>query len=60
MRGRLEEVASKAVEGARVSERWRVHPDEPVFVRRMRYDLDEWSDLPVPETYRMDPFRDFG
>ena len=60
LRGRLADVASKAVESARVSERWRVEPGEPIFVRRMRYDLDEWSDLPVPEGYRMDPFRDSG
>ena len=58
LRGRLTDVASKAVESARVSERWRVDPGEPIFVRRMRYDFDEWSDLPVPEGYRMDPFRD--
>ena len=58
LRGRLADVASKAVESARVSERWRVDPGEPIFVWRMRYDLDEWSDLPVPEGYRMDPFRD--
>ena len=57
LRGRLADVASKAVESARVSERWRVEPSEPIFVRRMRYDLDEWSDVPVPEGYRVDPFR---
>ena len=60
LRGRLEDVASKAVESARVSRRWRVAPGEPIFVRRIRYDLDEWSDLPVPEGYRIDPFRDSG
>ena len=60
LRGRLADVASKAVESARASERWRVEPGEPIFVRRMRYDLDEWSDLPVPEGYRVDPFRDSG
>ena len=49
LRGRLEDVASRAVESARVSRRWRVAPGEPIFVRRIRYDLDEWSDLPVPE-----------
>ena len=52
--------ASKAVESARVSDRWRVAPGEPIFVKRIRYDLDEWSDLPVPEGYRVDPFRDSG
>ena len=57
LRGRLADVASKAVESARVSERWRVEPGEPIFVRRMRYDLDEWSHLPVPDGYRVDPFR---
>ena len=40
--------------------RWRVDPGEPIFVRRIRYDLDEWSDLPEPEGYGMDPFRDSG
>ena len=60
LRGRLEEVASKAVDSARASSRWRVNPGEPIYVRRIRYDLDEWSDLPVPEAYRMDPFRDSG
>ena len=62
LRGRLEDVASKAVESARVSmsTRWRVAPGEPIFVRRIRYDLDEWSDLPVPEGCRVDPFRDSG
>ena len=60
LRGRLQDVASKAVESARASSRWRVGPGEPVYVRRIRYDLDEWSDLPVPEAYRMDPFRDSG
>ena len=59
-RGRLEDVASKAVESARVSDRWRVAPGEPIFVRRIRYDLDEWSDLPVPEGCRVDPFRESG
>ena len=58
LRGRLADVASKAVESARVSKRWRVEPGEPIFVKHMRYDLDEWSDLPVPEEYRVDPFRD--
>ena len=60
LRGCLQDVASKAVESARASSRWRVGPGEPVYVRRIRYDLDEWSDLPVPEAYRMDPFRDSG
>ena len=60
LRGRLEDVASKAIESARVSKRWRVDPGEPIFVRRIRYDLDEWSDLRVPEGYRVDPFRDSG
>ena len=58
LRGHLGDVASKSIESARVSERWRVDPAEPIFVRRMRYDLDEWSDLPVPEACRLDPFRD--
>ena len=57
LRGQLADIASKAVESARVSERWRVEPGEPIFVKRMRYDLDEWSDLPVPEGYGMYPFR---
>ena len=60
LHGLLADVASKAVESARVSERWQVDPGEPIFVRRIRYDLDEWSDLPVPEGSRMDPFRDSG
>ena len=58
LRGRLEDVASKAIASARVSNRWQVGPADPIHVTRMRYDLDEWSDLPVPEAYRVDPFRD--
>ena len=58
LHGRLADVASKVLESARVSERWRIDPGEPVFARRIRNDLDEWSDLPVPEAYRVDPFRD--
>ena len=60
LRGRLANVTSRAVVTARVSERWRVGPTEPIFVKRIRYDLDEWSDLPVPEAYRLEPFRDSG
>ena len=60
LRGRLEDVASKAVESVRVSKRWCVAPGEPIFARRIRYDLDEWSDLPVPEGYRVDPFCESG
>ena len=60
LRGRLEDVASQAIASARVSKRWRVDPAEPIFVTRTRYDLDEGSDLPVPEAYRVDPFRDPG
>ena len=55
LHGRLMDVASKAVDSARVSSRWRVGPGEPIYIRLFRCDLDEWSDLPVPEAYRMEP-----
>ena len=58
LRGRLDDVASRAVASARVSDRWRVEPTDTIFIKRMRYDLDDWSDLPVPEACRVEPFRD--
>ena len=57
LRGRLEDVASNAVAKARVSERWRVRPTEPIRVRRIEYDLDEPTDLPVPAAFRVIPSR---
>ena len=57
LRGRLEDVASNAVANARVSERWRVRPTEPIRVRRIEYDLDERTDLPVPAAFRAIPSR---
>ena len=48
LRGRLEDVASTAVANARVSRRWRVGPIDPIRVKRIEYDLDERTDIPVP------------
>ena len=56
LRGQLEEVASKAVASAR----WPAGPARPIHVRRLRYDLDAGTDLPVPETYREAPIHDSG
>ena len=41
LRGRLEDIASNAVANARVSRRWQVGPTEPIYVKRIEYDLDE-------------------
>ena len=60
LRGRLDDVASKAIESARVSVPGRVSPTEPIRVKRIQYDLDERTDLPVPEAYRAAPSRDSG
>ena len=60
LRGRLDDVASNAVANARVSGRWRVGPTEPILVKRIEYDLDERTKLPVPAAYRAAPSRDSG
>ena len=60
LRGRLEDIASNAVANARVSRRWRVGPTEPIYVKRIEYDLDEGTALPVPAAYRAAPSRDSG
>ena len=41
LRGRLEDVASNAIANAPVSGRWQVRPTEPIYVKRIEYDLDE-------------------
>ena len=60
LRGRLEDVASTAVANARVSRRWRVGPIDPIRVKRIEYDLDERTHIPVPAAYRAAPPRDSG
>ena len=60
LRGRLEDIASNAVANARVSRRWQVGPTEPIYVKRIEYDLDEGTALPVPAAYRAAPSRDSG
>ena len=55
LRGRLEDMAANAVAHARTSERWRVGPTEPIFVKRIEYDLDERTHVPVPAAYRAAP-----
>ena len=52
LRGRLADVASNAVASARTSDRWRVRPTDPIFVKRIEYDLDERTHVPVPATWR--------
>ena len=53
LRGRLEDVAANAVANARTSDRWRVGPTEPIFVKRIEYDLDERTHVPVPAAWRV-------
>ena len=55
LRGRLEDTAANAVESARISDRWRVGPTEPIFVKRIEYDLDERTHVPVPAAWRAPP-----
>ena len=52
LRGRLADVAANAVANARTSERWRVGPTEPIYVKRIEYDLDEHTPVPVPDAWR--------
>ena len=60
LRGRLEDMAANAVAHARTSERWQVGPTEPIFVKRIEYDLDERTHVPVPAAYRAASSRDSG
>ena len=60
LRGQLDDVASNAVANARVSRRWRVGTTEPILVKRIEYDLDERTKLPVPTAYRAAASRDSG
>ena len=60
LRGRLEDVAANAVANARVSGRWRVGPTDPIRVKRIEYDLDERTHVPVPAAYRAAPTHDSG
>jgi len=55
LRGRLEDMAANAVANARTSDRWRVAPNEPVRVKRIEYDLDERTHVPVPAAWRAAP-----
>ncbi len=57
-RGRIEDMASNAVANARTSDRWRVGPTEPIRVKRIEYDLDERTHVPVPAAWRAAPSRD--
>ena len=52
LRGRLEDMASNAVASARTSHQWRVGPTEPISIRRIEYDLDERTHVPVPAAWR--------
>ena len=58
LRGRLADVAANAVANARTSHRWRVGPTEPIFVKRIEYDLDERTHVPVPAAWRAPPSGD--
>ena len=58
LRGRLADVAANAVANARTSDRWRVSPTEPIFVKRIEYDLDERTHVPVPAAWRAPPSGD--
>ena len=58
LRGRFEDIAANAVASARVSGRWHVGPTEPIHVKRIEYDLDEHTHVPVPSAYRAAPSRD--
>ena len=58
LRGRLADVAANAVANARTSDRWRVGPTEPICVKRIEYDLDERTHVPVPVAWRAAPSRD--
>ena len=60
LRGRLEDVASNAIANARVSGRWRVDPIDPIRVKRVEFDLDERTRVPVPAAYRAAPGLDTG
>ena len=60
LRDRLEDIASNAIANARVSRRWQVGPTEPIYVKRIEYDLDEGTALRVPAAYRAAPSRDSG
>ena len=55
LRGRLEDMAANAVANARTSDRWRVGPTDPIRVRRIEYDLDEHTHVPVPAAWRAAP-----
>ena len=55
LRGRLEDMASNAVASARTSHQWRVGPTEPISIRRIEYDLDERTHVPVPAAWRAEP-----
>ena len=56
LRGRLDDMASNAVASARTSHQWRVGPTEPVSIRRIEYDLDERTHVPVPPAWRVAPY----
>ena len=57
LRGRLEDMAANAVASARTSDQWHVGPTEPIHVKRIEYDLDERTHVPVPIAYRAAPSR---
>ena len=55
LRGRHEDLAANAVVNAQTSDRWRVGPTDPIFVKRIEYDLDERTHVPVPAAWRAAP-----
>ena len=55
LRGRLEDMAANAVASARVSERRGIGPTEPIHIKRIEYDLDERTHVPVPAAWRAPP-----
>ena len=55
LRGRIEDMAANAVASARTSDQWRVGPTEPISIRRIEYDLDERTHVPVPAAWRAAP-----
>ena len=58
LRGRLADIAANAVANARTRGRWRVGQAEPIFVKRIEYDLDERTRVPVPADWRAPPSGD--
>ena len=58
LRGRLDDLAANAAASARTRDRWRVRPSGPIRVKRIEYDLDERTPVPVPAAWRAAPSGD--